>query len=176
MLFDKQKQETSSQKTKKDLRFTDIDEPLRNYFIKTFLFLFVGIFILLFCAIIFGHFTTMAMLLTFILFYGLYILFLIYQCLNNKVFMYTGECQTIHKKVVKNPFDTNYLLIQLEDSSLVRISISNKTLMNVTEGDIIRCYSTCKELPQLNNGTYYIPNIIFVCPIERKKNTNWMKK
>lgn len=154
-----QKKETASE----ELRFSDIDEPLRQYFIKTFLFLGLGTFIIISIAIFFHNISAMSLIFVCIAMYALYLLYLIYKCLNNEMYMYTGKCIEVHYKSKKNLLDTNYIIFQLDDRSLVRANINSKKQMNARNYDMVRCYSTCQELPQLDASTYVVPSVIYIC-------------
>lgn len=166
------KTEQEKRKTTEELRFSDIDEPLRQYFIKTFLFLGLGAFIIAFIAMFFHNISTISLLFVVIAMYALYLLYLIYKCLNNKMYMYTGECVEVHYKSKKNPLDTNYVLFQMDDGSLVRANVNSKKQMSVREYDMVRCYSTCQELPQIDASTYTVPSLIYMCVLSHKKKAN----
>lgn len=155
---------------KKELHFSDIDEPLRIHYVKNIMVLILGFFCALILSITVKQLQIFLVSSLIIAIYGCVICFQIYQVLSQKVMYYTGVCTNIHYRNKKKLFDVDYMLIQNNtDQMLLRVvPHSRKEMQHFTPGDTIRIYSTINgdKLPKINNNTFSVPSYYFMCCLQ----------
>lgn len=84
-----------------ELKFSEIDEPLKQHYIRLFITLLFSFFVELIVSIVEKSLDVFLFCSVFILIYTIILLIQVYRILSGNVYSYTGECADIHFKSKK---------------------------------------------------------------------------
>lgn len=161
-----------------ELKFSEIDEPLKQHYIRLFITLLFSFFVELIVSIVAKSFDVFLFCSVFILIYTIILLIQVYRILSGNVYSYTGECADIHFKSKKNILDTDRVVIKQTDGTLIKIVPHSRKEMNFSMGDTIRvyCVTAPKYLPRINDNTFSVPSYYFMVCIRSRTPSKKDKK
>ena len=95
-----------------ELKFSEIDEPLKQHYIRLFITLLFSFFVELIVSIVEKSLDVFLFCSVFILIYTIILLIQVCRILSGNVYSYTGECADILFKSKKNILDTDRVVIK----------------------------------------------------------------
>lgn len=151
---------------KPKLRFSDLDAPYQNHFIKEYALagvIFVSATII--CILIKAY---LYILFCFLIFmgYALYLYWQIYLSLTNKILVIDCKCTDIEKKehslFSSKDFVSKTCTISLEDNKGHKFTQPIPFSSEYKIGDTVRIYANERSISQINKNTYTVINPIFM--------------